>query len=143
MIVLQDEDARAGRHRKNLRRRGGAVADRRDQRHVLRLRLDQRRRGLPRALVLRLREVAIDRPRPPLAPDGLARGLLRAQRQRAVGRRVEVTDLARDIEDGTLRGEHADFPLFLVMRGPDPRSHADRPRMQAQSPDGLPGQARQ
>ena len=76
------------------------------QRHVGRIGLDQSRRGLARALVLLRGEFVIEQPRLPLALHRRARRLLRPQWQRAIRRGVEVTDLARDIEECALAGEH-------------------------------------
>ena len=89
MIVLQQQHARAGRHRQRLRRRGDAVAHRGNQRDVAGIGIDQPRRRTTRPLVLTGGEVGIDRPGPALARDADTPRLLHGDRQRAPGGSVE------------------------------------------------------
>ena len=118
VIVLQHQHARATRYRQHLGRRRDAVADRRDQRDVAGIGVDQARGGAARALVLPAGE---RRHRASTAgPCGRPRRgrLPGSQRQRAVGGGIQVADVARDIEQVALRGEHA--CLIVRRTGPVP-----------------------
>jgi len=106
MIVLQHQHAVAGRHGKYLRGGGHAIADRRDQRDVVRRGVDQRRRGLARAVILLRSEFGVEQPRPALARHRGAASLERPQRQRAIGCGIEIADIARNIERRPLRRQH-------------------------------------
>ena len=106
MIVLQYDDARSGRHGNNFCRGGDAVADGSGQRHILRIGIDQAGRGFAGALILAGGEVLIDQPRAALARHRLPRRLDCRQGQRTVGRGVEVTNVAWQIEQRALRCQH-------------------------------------
>jgi hypothetical protein len=103
VIVLQQQHAAAGRHRQHLRRRGGAVADRGDQRHVAGLGVDQLRRRAPRPLVLLGGEARVEGPGLSLARNAGAPGILHRDRQRTPGGGIQVADVARNIEQRALR----------------------------------------
>ena len=100
-------DARTPRHRQDFRRRRHAVADRGNQRHVLRVGIDQPRRRAAGALVLALRERVVDQPRPGLAPHRLLTGrdyhhcchsnLTRALAQRLARPLPEAEPLVHDV----------------------------------------------
>src|ERR1700712_4733671 len=109
MIVLQHDDSRAASDGKKLRRRRNAVTDRGYQRNVGRLGIDQPRGGHARTFVLLVRERGLERPRHALASYRGAAGFEGFARQRAVGGRIEVADLARYLEQGALRGKHGKF----------------------------------
>ena len=68
--------------------------------------MDQRRRGSPRALMLTVCEGSIECPRRRLAPHGRTTGFLGSKRQRAIGSRIQIADIARHLEEAALRGKH-------------------------------------
>ena len=70
MVVLEHEHARTFGGREDFARDRDAVADRRNERHVTRVRSDEARRRRPRALVLGVSEIAAEFPRLALATDG-------------------------------------------------------------------------
>ena len=106
VVVLQHQHAAAARDGQHLAGGRHAVADRGDQRDVDGLGADQRGCRLARAFILLRLEVRRQFPRLALARDGGAARLLHRDRQRAVGGGVEETDLARDVEQGALAGQH-------------------------------------
>ena len=108
VIVFQHEHARAAAERQKLRRGRHAIADRGDQRDIGRLGMDQPGGGGSRAFMLRVRKAGLERPGRALAPHRGAAGFQRPERQRAVGGRIQVADLARDIEQGALGRKHLD-----------------------------------
>ena len=92
--------------------------------------VDQARRRGTRALVLLIGETGRKRPRLAFAQYRGTPGLDRFQRQRAIGGRVEIADVARHLEQRTLRGKHCpihhydtssghgtmvDFTVFIAM----------------------------
>jgi hypothetical protein len=106
VIVLQHDDPAAACDGQHLAGRGDAIADRRDQRHVVGLGADQGRRGHAGALVLAGLEAFRQRPWLALAADRGAPGFLGGQRQRAPGGGIEETDLARHVEQRALARQH-------------------------------------
>src|SRR6266700_1429116 len=131
MIVLQYEDTRAARDRQELRRRGNAVADRGNQGDIARVGMDQAGRGRPRALVLGGGETIVDCPGRALAPDRGACGLLRSQRQRAIGGGVQVANMGRNLEERALRRKHFEryrcWTYVRLFRSPIPAAPATSP----------------
>ena len=106
MIVFQQDHTAAPRDRYELRGSRDAVADRGDQGDVGGIGIDQAGSGGAGAFVLASRKIGVERPGSALATDRGAAGLQGSQRQRAVGGRVEVADLARHIEPFALRRQH-------------------------------------
>ena len=106
MIVLEHQHPRAGRQRQRLGGGRNAVADRRYQRHVAWIGVDQAGRSRARTLELAGCEAGIQEPRPALAGGAIAAGLLHGERNRAPRRGVEIANLARDIEQRALRWQH-------------------------------------
>ena len=115
MIVFQNDHAGAATDGQKLGRGGNAIADRGDQGDVGGIGIEQPCRGKPRAFVLFAGEPRSQRPGFSLAPDGDPAGFLGAKRQRAVGGGIQVADLTRDIEQGTLRRKHFDSLLRPVL----------------------------
>jgi hypothetical protein len=68
--------------------------------------VDQRRGGKARTLVLAVCERGVERPRRRFAPHGRATRFLGSKRQRAVGGRIQIADIARHFEKAALRGKH-------------------------------------
>jgi hypothetical protein len=108
VIVFQNEDARAAAGCQQLRRGRYAIADRRDQRDIRRLGMDQPGGGGSRAFMLRVGKAGLDRPGRALASHRGTAGFKGTEWQRAVGGGIEVADMARDIERCALRWEHSD-----------------------------------
>jgi hypothetical protein len=102
MIILQNDDASAAVDGQDLRRRRHAVADRGDQRDVGGIGMDQAGRRCPCAFVLAIGEASVERPGFAFAPNRGAAGVLGSKRQRAIGSRIQVTDVARHLEEGAL-----------------------------------------
>ena len=102
MIVFQHEDARAAGDGQELGGGRDAVADRWDQRDVGSFRIDQAGGGGARTLVLAIGKAGVECPRSALAQDRGATGFQRLDRQRAVGGRIQVADIAGDIEQVAL-----------------------------------------
>ena len=102
VIVFENEDARAAAGRQQLRRRRHAIADRRDQCDIGRLGMDQPGGSGPCTFMLRVRKAGLERPGRALAPHRGTGGFQSPQRQRAVGGRIQVADMARDIEQSAL-----------------------------------------
>ena len=116
MIVLQHQHARTRRHGDELGGGGHAVAHGGNQRDVIRLGVDQPRRRASRAFKLLLWKRRIDPPRFSLARDAEAARLLRGDGQRTPGGGIEVANLARNIEQRALRGQHRTCRASLVRR---------------------------
>src|SRR5947207_3132215 len=62
--------------------------------------------GSARALVLRVGERGVEYPGSGFAENRSTAGLLGFQRQRAVGGRIQVADMARHLEQVALAGKH-------------------------------------
>jgi hypothetical protein len=77
VIVFQHEDARPAAERQQLRRRRHAIADRRDQRDIGRLGMDQPRGGAPRTFMLGIRKAGFEPPGRALASHRGTAGLQR------------------------------------------------------------------
>ena len=106
VVVLQRQHPRAARRSEQFPRGGDAVADRGDQRHVLRAGIDQPGRRATGTLELRRREIGGQRPGLALAGHRRATRVHRGARQRAPGGGVQVADLAGNIEQVALRRQH-------------------------------------
>ncbi len=135
VVVLEHQHAGARRRREQLARRGDAVGDRGDQRDILRRRTDQRGGGGARAFVLARGEAGVDLPGPALAGHAIAAGLLHRERQRRPGGGVEPGDVARDIEQGALGGEHSGQSLTGRTRS----LGQQRPQQKRSVNAGIPG----
>src|SRR5260370_9488282 len=57
-------------------------------------------------------ERGVERPGCAFAPDRCATRFLGSERQRAVGGRIQVANMARYLEKGALRGKHLDDLFF-------------------------------
>jgi hypothetical protein len=64
--------------------------------------MDQPGGSGPRTFMLRVRKTSLERPRRALAPHRGTAGFLSPERQRAVGSRIQVANLARYLEQGAL-----------------------------------------
>src|SRR5512133_465625 len=106
MVVLEHEHARTRGHGDELGRRRDAVAYRRNQRDVLWAGMDQPRRRATRAFKLLVGKRPVDQPRLSLPRNTNATRLLSCNGQGTPRGGVEITNLARNIEQRTLRWQH-------------------------------------
>ncbi|NBQ76668.1 MAG: hypothetical protein EBU14_15195 [Acetobacteraceae bacterium] len=113
MVILHQQNPCAGRGREYLARHGHAIRNRRDQRHIIRIRTNQRRRCLACAFMLSTGKARVHFPRARLAIYPLMPGFLHFAGQGAPGGSVEVADLPRDIEGIALTWQHGTASLFL------------------------------
>jgi hypothetical protein len=116
MVVLQHQHARTRRHGYELGRGRHAVAYGRNQGHVVGIGVDQPRRRAPRAFILCGGMGRLDQPRLPLARDAGAPRVLGGNGQGTPGGGVEITNLARNIEQRALRWQHRGAVPFVVGR---------------------------
>ena len=114
MIVFQHDDAAAARNRQKFGRRRHAVTDRGDQRDVGGIGVDQPGGGDACAVVLAAGKTGVERPGLTLAAHGGAGGLLGFQRQRTVGGRIQIADIAWDIEQAALRRKHLHHQFIVA-----------------------------
>ncbi len=116
VVVFQDEDARARLVGEKLSGDGDPIPDGGNERHIVRRGADEGGRRVARTLVLDVGEIGRNGPGLALAADGTPRCVLRRQRQGAPAGGIEIADVAGDIEQVALRGEHGWFscdPLRL------------------------------
>src|SRR6202011_833058 len=102
MIVFQNDDSSAALDRQNLGRGRNAVTDRGDQRDVGGIGMDQPSSRRPRAFVLVVCEGGVERPGGALALNRSGSGFLGSERQRAIGGRIQVANMARHLEQSAL-----------------------------------------
>src|SRR5947207_12118513 len=106
MIVFQNDDARTMVDRQKFCRRRNAITDRGNQRNAGGVGIDQSGGSSPCAFVLVVGEGSLEHPGRAFTSNRGAASLLSPERKRAVGGRIQVTNMAWHREQGAPRRKH-------------------------------------